>query len=258
MALADLLGMVAPQTNDLGFTVSRPGYSAGFVDVPTPAAAQAPHRSFGSKLKDFLGQLGDALYVSAGGRGAPAYQRIQQQQALQGFLTNPDQAIAQLMQVDAPSAIELYTKLHPQPTADPEIIREMRAAGIDPASDEGKSILRQHIGGSSSDPSSVREYQFAKGQGFDGSYLDFLNQRGGPLIANNGDGTFTIVPRGMVSGGGSPTPNTGGTSGPPSTAVEYLRSHPDLAPQFDEKYGAGASAKALGGATASAPSRGFP
>jgi hypothetical protein len=41
------------------------------------------------------------------------YERMQQQQALQGFLTNPDQAIAQLMQVDAPSAISLYKAVHP-------------------------------------------------------------------------------------------------------------------------------------------------
>jgi hypothetical protein len=47
-------------------------------------------------------------------------------------------------------------------------------------------------------PSSVREYEYAKSQGFKGSYMDFTNQKGGPLVANNGDGTFTLIPRTMA------------------------------------------------------------
>ena len=43
-------------------------------------------------------------------------------------------------------------------------------------------------------PSSVQEYEYAKG---DPNFARFLEDRRGPIVANNGDGTFTIIPRGM-------------------------------------------------------------
>lgn len=52
-----------------------------------------------------------------------------------------------------------------------------------------------------SGPSSVQEYEYAKQQGFTGSYMAFMEEKRGPMIASNGDGTFTIVPRSMVQGG---------------------------------------------------------
>lgn len=60
----------------------------------------------------------------------------------------------------------------------------------------------------SSLPSSVQEYQYAKGQGFNGSYMDFKNQMGSPLVVDNGDGTKTIYPHGF--GGGQPAPQQSG------------------------------------------------
>ena len=36
------------------------------------------------------------------------------------------------------------------------------------------------------------------------------------------------------------------SSAAPDPAVTYLKAHPELAPRFDEKYGAGASKRALG------------
>jgi hypothetical protein len=112
--LALLLGAdaIAPQTNGLGITVARPSYAAGFVNTPPPP--QMPQQG-PSKFRNFLGALGDALSVANGGE--PYYrQRAQEQQvrgALQGFLTNPDEAISALLKVDPASAITLFRAVHP-------------------------------------------------------------------------------------------------------------------------------------------------
>jgi hypothetical protein len=252
MALADLLGIgdgaliQPPRPAYGGFQFDLPQAPAAAA-APQAAQAQAPHQP--SKLRNFLGAIGDALLVAHGQQ--PLYrQRMdqqRQQQALQGFLTNPDQAIAQLMQVDAPSAVKLYTELH-QKQNEPELVQELRAAGIDPTSDQGRQILVQHLGASGADPASVREYQFAKGQGFAGSYLDFLNQRGGPLIANNGDGTFTIVPRAMVGGQPSAAPSGAPAVGSVEDGYRFKGGDPSKQENWEP---------VQGGATASAPSLTF-
>lgn len=64
----------------------------------------------------------------------------------------------------------------------------------------------------SNGPASVQEYQFAKEQGFSGSYMDFLEGKKGPIVANNGDGTFTLIPR---SYGGQPQQPQASAAPPP-------------------------------------------
>jgi hypothetical protein len=219
--IADLLTLGLPQGNGSPFSVQTPtalpNYGAQAqqsVNDAQPLAASQPHTS---KLRNFLGALGDALLV--GGGGQPLYQQrqLQQQQtaALQGFLTNPDSAISALMQVPGQvgNAIDLYKAVHPASTHET--------------------------------PVELQEYEFAKSQGFPGSYLDFVQQKGGPLIAANGDGTFTVVPRNMM------LQPSAAPSGPPAAAIQYLKAHPETSAQFDQKYGAGASSKVLGGATGS-------
>jgi hypothetical protein len=78
--------------------------------------------------------------------------------------------------------------------------------------------------------SDMREYDLARSQGFTGSFMDFKNQMGSPIMVDNGDGTKTLYPRAMLSGGqqsqvpppppgfqidGGPTaPQSGGFRGP--------------------------------------------
>jgi hypothetical protein len=96
-----------------------------------------------------------------------------------------------------------------------------------------------------------RDYQFLQSK--DPKLADqYLHQHaeGAPLVANNGDGTFTIIPRGY-SGGAQPSANI------PQGAIDFLKSNPALKSQFDEKYGPGAADKVLGGQMGAGPSGGF-
>lgn len=59
-------------------------------------------------------------------------------------------------------------------------------------------------------PTSFQEYQRAQS---DPNFAKFLEGRRGPLIANNGDGTFTIIPRPTISGGGGGLPRVTDAAG---------------------------------------------
>ena len=122
MALADLLGLsgaiAAPDlTTPAPVNLGQVPAQTVPVNITMPQANLAPPQQGPSKLRNFLGAIGDALLVAHGQQ--PLYrQRMEQQrqqQALQGFLTNPDQAIAQLMQIpgQAANAIDLYKAVHP-------------------------------------------------------------------------------------------------------------------------------------------------
>jgi hypothetical protein len=93
------------------------------------AAASRPHG-----LGNILGRIGDALLQANG--IAPIHQaqvdRDQTQTALQGFLDNPDAAIAALMRVNAPAGINLYRAIHP-PSEIPEGVKEFNYYNTLPA-----------------------------------------------------------------------------------------------------------------------------
>ncbi|HKR17661.1 hypothetical protein [Rhizorhapis sp.] len=63
-----------------------------------------------------------------------------------------------------------------------------------------------------------------------------------PFVQRNNDGTSTIYPQGLPRGDAlAPT-------AAPQGAIDHLRKNPNLAADFDAKYGVGASQKILGGA----------
>jgi hypothetical protein len=71
-------------------------------------------------------------------------------------------------------------------------------------------------------------------------------EAGGSLIdVSGGNPRVVIAPN--PGGHDVGTPYGGGSV--PQQAADYLKSHPELAPQFDQKYGQGASQKILGGQT---------
>lgn len=97
-----------------------------------------------------------------------------------------------------------------------------------------------------------RNFQFLEQQqpGLGRSYAqNFANNGGGaPQIMNVPGVGVVAVPR---SGGGGNTPP------PPPGAIDLLRKNPSFAPQFDQKYGPGASQQYLQGGAMPSASGGF-
>lgn len=210
--LDELLGLGAPGGSVFNI-VQSDGSPVPQQQAPQQAP-QAPQFQRPHGIRNLLGIIGDALLVSHG--QAPAYQNklneMQQNTALQGFLTNPDEAVQRLMQVDPRAGIALYSQIHPK----------------------------------SEVPQGVKEYEYYHGlpdeqrAGFE-KFLQ-LTHPGmmAPVTLGENDHVEQLP-----------------TSGPPQSAIEHLKAHPELAPQFDQKYGSGSSSKVLGGATASTPSPTF-
>ncbi|RSU53993.1 hypothetical protein [Sphingomonas sp. S-NIH.Pt15_0812] len=107
------------------------------------------------------------------------------------------------------------------PQDEPSVIRTLRAVGVDPQSAEGRDIVTRSLVA--------------------------------PRYLPNGDGTFTVIGGGQP-GGGSAQPPAGPNQAdpqpfePPAEAVQALRSGHGTAAQFDEIFGVGAAARAMGGA----------
>lgn len=164
MNLGDLLGMGGSMPNFGGGNpldpFGQPGdFSATFPDqprqpwderMPEPRAAmpQMPQpKSRGNGLLNVLGVIGDALLVHSG--RAPIYgPRMQQRrmgEALGNYLGKLDPGLAEIIAQNPEVGFQLYKMMHPPAPQDLEIVREMRAAGIDPTSEEGRALIKGHL-----------------------------------------------------------------------------------------------------------------
>lgn len=190
-------------------------------NAPKPAP-QESHGLFhqGGTISNILGAIGDAFLVQGG--AAPVYGPMRQQKqmgkALANYLGSLDSGLADLLNggMDAGDAVAAY-KIKHGTTEQPAIAKEAdyyRSIGRSDLADE---LLQRHA-------------------------------EGGPLIANNGDGTFTIVPQALVHG--QQPPQAGGT--PTAGAIEDGYRFKGGDPSKQENW-----EPVQGGATASTPSHDF-
>ena len=171
MGLFDFLG------GDPQYSVSYGLPGAPDVAVPQAAPAQQFQSQVPHGWKNVLGMIGDAL-LSANGRQPIYGPRVQQMrqaeqqaqlgQSIANYLGNTDAGLAQIFAADPNAGMALYKMKHPEDTPATALQRNYEfMAGKDP------KLADQYLHGQAEGP---------------------------PLIANNGDGTFTIIPRSMVGG----------------------------------------------------------
>jgi len=153
MALADLLSLPAP----------LPDYAAQA--NASIAQAQQQAQSHPSKLRNFLGALGDAFSVGSGGQ--PSYrnkiQAAQLASAVGQYLGDPSSALAQIMQINPEAGIDLYKAIHPASEV-PAALKEWDAYQKLPADQQAAFIkFRQALDPQIMSPVTIGAYDTVQG-----------------------------------------------------------------------------------------------
>ena len=223
-------------------------YTDGGMDgQPDPAMSERKRRAEGVLAAYAPQQLNTLTQLEA--RRAATADALASRQRLQGAveLYGTDPTAARRAVALDPAAAEVIDKMDERqrqnvlagarllseinPTDDASYQRAMQLAhdaGIDltnapPTFNQEWVDGIKHIGAAltttkpTEQPSSVREYEYAKAQGYAGTFEQWQQSNGGPVVVDNGDGTKTIYQRSQLTGGGSPAPAVGalgpGTTG---------------------------------------------
>lgn len=214
------------------------GFSAP--DINQRVAAPKPGFNDAGGTGEKLRRLAAHLMMAGGNNqgGSTILNQLQAQQEQEGQDAYRQQQLAQQYQIaqlsqNAPTPLQ----------------RNAAAAGLVPGSPEwndfilnggqGKDEFSRLLGQVNPDPAEAERLRRQR--------LESLANPTEYARVPNADGTISIMPMPRFATGGVPT----APSGPPPQAIQALQANPALAPQFDAKYGPGASAKVLGGAGAS-------
>ena len=84
----------------------------------------------------------------------------------------------------------------------------------------------KHLGRVASGPAkaseptaNIKDYEYARAQGYTGTFQQWQAENAGPVVVTNEDGTKTIIPRSALGGMASPSPARGGTTGGDASGI---------------------------------------